>query len=150
MRPIFLQDIPTKIFAESLWDKIFDTEIVSALGHALGDKNMNIRASTINFFTAALAQGAHAVLFLWAIHIEIFADGVRAKIFETETVAALGRAIVGIRDSAIGTSIVKFFTAAIAQGVLCCLHRIFILKYLQRAFRTKYLIPGSLPHLNVH
>ena len=61
VHPIFLQDIPTKIFAESLWDKIFDTEIVAALGNALGDKNMIIRASTINFFTAALAQGVHVL-----------------------------------------------------------------------------------------
>ena len=69
MRPIFLQDIPTKIFAESLWDKIFDTEVVAALGYALGDKNMNIRASTINFFTAALAQGAHALCCFYGLFI---------------------------------------------------------------------------------
>jgi hypothetical protein len=57
---LFLQDIHiyTKIFAEGLRDKIFDTEIVAALGRALGDTVLNVRRSTANFFTAAVAQGA--------------------------------------------------------------------------------------------
>ena len=54
----FLQDIPTKMFAEGLWDKIFVTGTIAALGHALGDKDFNIRTSMVKFFTAAIAQGA--------------------------------------------------------------------------------------------
>jgi hypothetical protein len=70
------------------------------------------------------------------IHTEIFAEGIRDKIFDTETIAALGHALVGHEDNDV-RSVVKFFTAAIAQGALHCFHRIFILKYLQRAFRDK-------------
>ena len=48
------------MFPEGLWDKIFDTETVAALGRALGDEGSNIRASMVKFYTqaAAMAQGA--------------------------------------------------------------------------------------------
>jgi hypothetical protein len=77
-----------------------------------------------------------APLFSGDIHTEIFAEGIWDKIFDTETIATLGRAL-GDEDHYVRRSVVKIFTAAIAQGVLHCFHRIFILKYLQRAFRDK-------------
>ena len=46
------------MIAEGVRDKIFDAEIVSALGRALSDKDSNVGRSAINFFTAAIAQGA--------------------------------------------------------------------------------------------
>jgi hypothetical protein len=79
----------------------------------------------------------------------MFAGGFRDKIFDTNTVATLGRAL-GDGDSNVRSSVVKFFTAAIAQGELGCSHRIFILKYLQRAFGTRYFTLRLLPHLDVH
>jgi len=51
-------DIHTEIFAEALRDKIFNHEIVAALGRRLGDTDSNVRSSAVNFFTAATAQGA--------------------------------------------------------------------------------------------
>ena len=39
-------------------DKIFDAEIITALGRVLGDTNSDVRSSAVNFFTAAMAQGA--------------------------------------------------------------------------------------------
>jgi hypothetical protein len=77
-------------------------------------------------------------LFSQDIHTEIFAEGIWDKIFHTETVATLGRAL-GDEFSNVRGSVVEFFTAAIAQGELGCSHRIFILKYLQRAFGTRFL-----------
>jgi hypothetical protein len=56
------------------------------------------------------------------------AEGIWDKIFDTETVAALRHAL-GDDDDLVRSSAVKFFTAAMARGVLCCLHQIFILKY---------------------
>jgi hypothetical protein len=88
-------------------------------------------------------------LFSQDIHTEIFAEGIWDKIFHTETVATLGRAL-GDRDYNVRISVVEFFTAAIAQGELGCSHRIFILKYLQRAFGTRYFTLRLLPHLDVH
>lgn len=54
---MILQDIHIKTFAEGFRDRIFDTEVVAALGHTLGDKVSEVRYSTIKFFTAAAAQG---------------------------------------------------------------------------------------------
>jgi len=51
-------DIHNEIFAERVRDKICDTEIVAALGRALGDTDFNVRSGAVNFFTAATAQGA--------------------------------------------------------------------------------------------
>jgi hypothetical protein len=88
-------------------------------------------------------------LFSQDIHTEIFAEGIRDKIFDTETVATLGHAL-GDESDGIRISAVKIFTAAMAQGVLCCFHRIFILKYSQRAFGTRYLTLRPLLHLDMH
>ena len=46
------------IFVEGFRDKIFDTEIVAALGCALGDETSQLSLSAVEFFTAAMAQGA--------------------------------------------------------------------------------------------
>ena len=54
---MFLLDIHTENFAEGFRDKIFDTEIVAALGHVLSNEASYLRRSVIEFFTAALAQG---------------------------------------------------------------------------------------------
>jgi hypothetical protein len=55
---LFLGDILTKIYAEGFRDRIFDTEIITALGHTLGNKDHFIRSSAVKFFIAATAQGA--------------------------------------------------------------------------------------------
>ena len=48
----------TEIFADGFRDKIFDTDIVAALVHALGDTDSDVSSSVVKFFTAATAQGA--------------------------------------------------------------------------------------------
>ena len=51
----------TNVFSEGFRDKIFNTEIIAALGNALSDKTSrynHLRISAVNFFTAAVAQGA--------------------------------------------------------------------------------------------
>jgi hypothetical protein len=53
--------IQTNKISEGFRDKIFNTEIIAALGHALSDKTSrydHLRISAVNFFTAAVAQGA--------------------------------------------------------------------------------------------
>jgi hypothetical protein len=55
------------------------------------------------------------------IDTEIFPDGFRDKIFDTETVATIGRALEG-SDKSTRQSAVKFFTAAAAQGALLCFY----------------------------
>ena len=55
---MFSPDIHTEIYADSLWDKIFVTGTVAALGHALGDIDFNVRTNVVKLFTAAIAQGA--------------------------------------------------------------------------------------------
>ena len=55
---MFAWDIRTEIFAEAMRDKIFDTEIVVALGRAISHTSPDFSHSVINFFTAAVAQGA--------------------------------------------------------------------------------------------
>ena len=55
---MFSRDVHTKTFAEGFRDKIFDTEIVAALGRALGGTDSYLRSRTVDFFTAAMAQGA--------------------------------------------------------------------------------------------
>jgi len=55
---VILINIYTKIFAEGFRDKIFDTEIVHALGNALSNQNWWLRYNVVNIFTAAIAQGA--------------------------------------------------------------------------------------------
>jgi hypothetical protein len=145
---LFLQDSCTKIFAEGIWDKIFDTETVAALRHALGDEDDVVRSSAVNFFTAVMAQG-ELCLFLQDSHTKIFAEGIWDKIFDTETILTLGHALSD-KNYHVRSSAVKILTAATAQGVLHCFHRIFIPKYLQRAFRTRYLTLRPLLHLDMH
>ena len=72
-------------------------------------------------------------MFSWNIHTVIVTAGFRDKIFNTETVATLVRAISN-EESKVRISVVEIFTAAIAQGAPSSFHGIFMLKYLQRAF----------------
>ena len=51
-------DIYNEIFAEGFRDKIFDTELVAALGSALGDKDSDVRSSAVEILTAVIAEGA--------------------------------------------------------------------------------------------
>ena len=88
-------------------------------------------------------------MFSLDIDTEIFSEGIQHKIFDTMIVTALGRTL-GHSDSSTRWSAVKFFTAALAQGVLLFFHRILTLKYFQRGFGTRYLILRSLPHLDMH
>jgi hypothetical protein len=55
--PLFSGDIHIEILTEGIWDKIFDTETIATLGHALGDEGDYVRWSAVKFFTAAMAQG---------------------------------------------------------------------------------------------
>jgi len=50
-------DIHTKVFADEFRDKIFNTEMVTAIAHALSDESSFLRSSVVEFFTAAVAQG---------------------------------------------------------------------------------------------
>lgn len=89
-------------------------------------------------------------MFLWDIHADIFTEeGFRDKIFDTETIAALRRALSN-EDSYIRSSTVEFFTAAVAQGALHCFPGILIPTCSQRGFGPRYLILRSSPHLDVH
>ena len=60
-----LWDTHTQIFAEGFRDKIFDAEIVTALGGALDDKDYNARWSAAKIFTAVIAQGALSSFFMF-------------------------------------------------------------------------------------
>ena len=82
------QDIHTKISAESLQDKIFDTGIIVTLKCALDDKGFLVRNSVFTVFAAAIPQGVSQ-----DIHTKMFAEGFWDKIFDLEAVAALGRAL---------------------------------------------------------
>jgi len=76
------------------------------------------------------------VLLSWDIHTtEIFAEGFRDKIFDTEIVAALVRAL-GDTFYGVSTGRINFFTVAMAQGALHCFDGRFILKYAE-GFRDK-------------
>ena len=76
-------------------------------------------------------------MFSWNIDTEIFAEGFRDKIFDTEIVAALGRTLSN--EFYFGDSAVKFFIAAMAQSALHSFHVMITLKYSQRGFGTRYL-----------
>jgi hypothetical protein len=85
---------------------------------------------------------------LWDIHTEICGEGLRDRMFETEFVAILRRALddeKGYRSSAIA-----IFTAAIAQSATTSVCGVFILKYLQVAFGTRYSILRLSLHLYIH
>ena len=88
-------------------------------------------------------------MFSCDIVTDIFPEGIWDKVFDTKIVAALGRAL-GDSFPSPRRSAVEFFTSALAQGVLLFFHRILTLKYFQRGFGTRYLIPRSSPHLDVH
>jgi metal-dependent HD superfamily phosphatase/phosphodiesterase len=90
-----------------------------------------------------------AQFILQGVNTEIFADGFRDKIFDTEIVAALG-CTLSDKDHLVRRNTVEIFTAAIAQGRPTSVFGVFILKYFQRAFGTKYLILRLSPHLEVH
>ena len=128
-------------------DDLFDTNTVRDLGDALHDSNADIRNNSISFFIAAIAHGAsfhfHGRIIL--IIVEDFRD----KIFDREIMGALGR-VLGDINSDIRRSVVKIVTTAIYLGALHRCQGMFLLKYCQRAFETKYLIPRLSPHLNVH
>ena len=79
-----------------------------------------------------------APLFSQYIHTQIFAEGVRDKMFNTEIVATLGCALCN-KDYSVKRRVVWIFTAAMLHGELHCFHRIFILKYPQMMFETRYL-----------
>jgi hypothetical protein len=83
------------------------------------------------------------------VHTKILVEGFRDKIFDAEIITALEHALSD-KDSDIRISTIQIFTAAIVQGALHYLHRLFILTYLQRGFGTRYLILRLLLHLNMH
>ena len=66
----------------------------------------------------------------------MFAEGFRDKIFDIETIDVLVGALLD-KASLVRAEVVKFFIAAIAQGVLHCIRGIFIPKCLQRAFGAR-------------
>jgi HEAT repeat protein len=104
---LFSQDIHTEIFAEGFRDKIFDTETIAALGRALGDEFL-VRSSAVDILHCCHSSRC-APLFSQDIHTEIFAEGFRDKIFDTETVAALVHALgdedSNVRSSAVNSSL---------------------------------------------
>ena len=72
----------------------------------------------LEIFIAGVAQGAlHCFQCSWHIHTEIFPEGFRPNIFDTEIVTTVGRALcdqyLSVRPSA-----VKFLISAMAQGAL--------------------------------
>ena len=87
--------------------------------------------------------------FLWDTDAEIFPEGIRDKIFGTEIVAALVRALDDSNSYA-RRSAVEILTAAIAQGTLLYFHEILTFNYSQRGFGTRYLTLRSSPQLDVH
>jgi len=90
----------------------------------------------------------YAQFSLQGVLAEIFADGLRDKIFDTEIVAALRCALSDV-DSHVRLCTVKFFIAAIAQGVLSLFCGLLLLKYLQTAFVRRYSTCSLSSHLDV-
>ena len=81
---------------------------------------------------------------------QIFAEGFRDNIFKTKTIDGLQDAL-GDKNPGVRSSAVKFFAAAIAQGMLHCFRVIFIPKHLQRAFGAGYSsLKLSPSHLDMH
>jgi hypothetical protein len=54
---LFLWNIHTKRLAEGFRDKIFDTQMVATLGHALSDKSSYVISGIVKILTVAVAQG---------------------------------------------------------------------------------------------
>jgi len=92
----------------------------------------------------------YASLVSQGIHSEYFVVGIRNKIFNSGTIAALRRALGDEESWPCRENMVDFVTAAIAQGMLYCFPRIFILKYFQREIRTIYLILRPFLHWDLH
>ena len=90
----------------------------------------------------------YAQFSLQGVLAEIFVDGLRDKIFDTEIVAALRCALSDV-DPHVRQLTVEFFIAVIAQGALSLFCGPFILKYLQTAFVRRYLTRSSSSHLDV-
>jgi len=127
-----LWDIHTELFTEGFRDKIFDTEMVATLGHALGHEDVDIRTSGVEILTAALAQGVlHYFYGIFILKFELFAEGFRDKIFDMEIVVALGHTLCH-KDFNIRCSVVRILTDALAQGALCWFYGIFIPKAICR------------------
>ena len=104
--------------------------MVARLGHALSAATDYEGTSVVKICTIAMAlEGAlHCFYGVFNVHTDIFADGFRGKIFNTEIVAALGHALSN-DTSYLRSSVVEFFTAAVAQGALRLLYGILIPKY---------------------
>jgi hypothetical protein len=133
--------------SESLRDRLFDADTVRDLGQGLGDSNDDVRHNSIHFFITAIAHGMS--FHFHCRTILIFVEDFRDKIFHREIVTTRGR-VLGDINSDIRRSVVKIITAAIDQGALYHFQWMFILKYRQRAFETRYLTPRSSLRLNVH
>ena len=82
------------------------------------------------------------------IHTKIFAEGGWDKRIQAEITAAVVRALE-YEEYNVRSSAVRILTGVIAQGALLCFHEIFMLKYSQKACRTRYLTLSSLPRLDV-
>jgi len=132
-------------------DKIFDTEIVAALGRALCHKEFNIRSNAVEILTAALAQGALRCFYgIFMPKYLIFAEGFRDKILNTEIVISLGRALSHETLYHESSTVVEIFTTALAQGAPRIFSWDIMPTYLQRGFETRYLILRWSPHFDVH
>jgi hypothetical protein len=115
--PWFSCDTHTEIIAEGFRDKIFDIEIIAALGRALSDTNLSVTNSVVEFFTSAMTQGALRWFHGISIHTEIITEGFRDKIFDTEMVPIIRRALSD-EDDYFRSSVIEIVIAAIAQGAL--------------------------------
>ena len=95
-----MQDIPTKLFAEGLWDKIFVTGTVIPLGLALlGDNDPEVIISMVIFCSAAVRRGHRVLHFLCETFLPKYVQAILAR---------------GDRDSYyVRSSMAKFFIAAI-------------------------------------
>lgn len=127
--------------------EIFDTHTVRDLGHALGGSNGNVQENSVNFFIDAIAHGIslHFQGRIMLIFTEDFCD----KPFDAQITAAFKRAL-NDGDPKVRGSIIKFFTAAMAQGEFLCIDWILTLKDSQRGFGTRHLRQRSSLHLDMH
>jgi len=90
----------------------------------------------------------YAGLILWDIHTEINGEGLRDRMFEMEFVAILRCALD--KKAYVRSSAITILTAAIAHSATTSVCGVFILKYLQMAFGTRYSILRLSPHLYIH
>jgi hypothetical protein len=73
----------------------------------------------------------------------------RDRMVDAEFVTELRRAL-GDKESYVRSSAIEIFTAAIAQRAPTSVFRVFILKYLQTVFGTRYLLLRSSMNSDVH